>query len=201
MTSPVLQGGFAAKLTTYDGDTLGGSNPRAQLNSPPQHFPGQERYVGWSTFFPADFPAIGGDTSAFFIFFQFHGEPYSGSPPLGFGVGRDGKIDLGTNTQRYGYERVWSMPMVKGRWVGFVAHVNWSKDHSAGFVELWVDGVRQTFSKNGRQRLYSQTVMSDQDEGVKTIPTNYRRKGIIPGPVTLYHDEVKVGSSYGDVAP
>ncbi len=199
VTAPVLRGGFAAKLTTYDGDTLGGSNPRAQLNSAPQHFPGQERYVGWSTFFPADFPTIAG-ADAFFVFFQFHGAPYSGSPPLGWGFAPDGRIELRRN-QQYGYDRVWSMPMVKGRWVSFVAHVNWSKDQRAGFVELWVDGVRQTFPANGRQRLYSQTVMSDQDEGVKTIPTNYRRKGIIPGPVTLYHDEVKVGSSYGDVAP
>ena len=92
------------------------------------------------------------------------------------------------------------MPLVRGRWVNFVAHVNWSKDPRAGFVELWVDGARQTFS-GGQQRLSTQTVMSDQNNGVKTIPTNYRGKGVVPGAVTLYHDEVKVGTSYGAVAP
>jgi hypothetical protein len=49
--------------------------------------------------------------------------------------------------------------------------------------------------------MYTQTVMSDQNEGLKTIPTNYRRQGIIAGAVTLYHDEVKVGTSYDSVAP
>jgi hypothetical protein len=93
------------------------------------------------------------------------------------------------------------MPMPKDRWIDFVAHVKWSKSAADGFVELWVDGVKQTFSTNGQQRLYTQTVMNDQNEGLKTIPTNYRRKGIVPGPVTIYQDEVKVGSSYRAVAP
>ena len=43
--------------------------------------------------------------------------------------------------------------------------------------------------------------MDDQNDGLKTIPTNYRRKGIVPGAVTLYQDEVKVGTTYQAVAP
>ena len=41
----------------------------------------------------------------------------------------------------------------------------------------------------------------DDQEAVKAMPTNYRRRGIFPGAITLYHDEVKVGTSYAAVAP
>jgi len=197
-SSPLREGRFATKLTTFDTDTEITENPRSQLMSAAQHFPGQEQFIGWSTFFPADFPAIAGD-QAFFVFFQFHGKPYSGSPPLGWAIAPDGRIELRRN-QQYGFDRVWSMPLVKAQWVNFVARVKWSKNQSEGFVELWVDGVPQRFS-NGQLRLNTQTVMDDQNDGLKTIPTNYRRKGIIPGSVTIYHDEVKLGTSYDAAAP
>ena len=197
-SAPLRKGRFATKMTALDGDTEISGNPRAQLMSASQHFPGQEHFVGWSTLFPADFPAIQG-SGAFMVFFQFHGKPWSGSPPLGWGVAPDGRIELRRN-QQYGYDRVWSMPLEKSRWVNFVARVKWSKNASEGFVELWVDGVPQRFS-NGQPRLTMQTVMNDQNEGLKTIPTNYRRKGIVPGAVTLYQDEVKVGTTYQAVAP
>lgn len=92
------------------------------------------------------------------------------------------------------------MPLARGRWVSFVARVNWSKDESVGFVELWVDGAKQTLS-NGQARLNTQTVMDDQDGGLHTIPTNYRERGSFDGPVTLYHDQVKLGTTYEAVAP
>ena len=196
--APFGRGRFATKLTAFDTDTEITENPRAQLMSAAQHFPGQDQFIGWSTYFPADFPAIQGP-GAFFVFFQFHGKPWSGSPPLGWAVATDGRIELRRN-QQYGYDRVWSTPLVKARWVSFVARVKWSKDESEGFVELWVDGVPQTFS-NGQRRLSTQTVMDDQNGGLMTIPTNYRRKGIVPGSVTIYQDEVKLGTTYDAVAP
>ena len=196
--SPRRRPGFAARLTANDGDLQGGENPRAQLLSATHHRVGDDQYIGWSTYFPADFPAIEGPR-AFFVFFQFHGPPFSGSPPLGFGVGPEGRLEL-QRSRRYGYDRVWSAPLPKGRWIDFVAHVRWSMEED-GFVELWLDGDRQTFSVGGRERLAMQTVEDDQLEGLQTIPTNYRRRGIVAGDVTIYHDEVKVGSSYAAVAP
>lgn len=196
VTSPRRKGRFAARLTANDGDLQGGENPRAQLMTEILHRPGDDQYIGWSTYFPADFPAIEG---GFFVFFQFHGPPYNGSPPLGFGVGTDGQLALNRSAS-YDYDRVWTAPLPRGRWIDFVAHVKWSTDEEDGFVELWLDGTKQTFSVNGQQRLYSQTIEDDQ-EGVQTIPTNYRRLGIVPGDVTIYHDEVKVGTSYAAVAP
>ena len=197
VTSLRREGPFAVRLTARDEDLQGGENPRAQLLTNVMHRPGDEQYIGWSTYFPADFPAIVG-TGAFFVSFQFHGPPYNGSPPLGFGVGSDGQLQL-LRSGRYDYDRVWTAPLPKDRWVDFVAHIKWSKDEE-GFVELWLDGRRQTFAVNGQQRLPMQTIEDDQ-EGVQTIPTNYRRHGIVPGAITIYHDEVKVGKSYAAVAP
>jgi hypothetical protein len=199
VTSPRREGRFAARLTANDADLLGGENPRAQLMTAPMHMPGDDRYIGWSTYFPDAFPAIEGP-GAFFVFFEFHGPPYNGSPSLGFGVGADGRIEL-RRGRRYGYDRVWSTPLARSRWIDFAVHVKWSKDENEGFVELWVDGERQTFEENGEQRLYTQTIEDDQDGGLKTIPTNYRRHGSVPGDVTLFHDEVKVGPTYESVAP
>jgi len=199
VTSPRRQGRFAARLTAEDGDLVVSENPRAQLMTAVMHRDGDEQYIGWSTYFPEDFPAIGG-TDPFYVFFQFHGVPYDGSPPLAFGVGTDGQIGL-SRSASYGYDRVWTAPLAKGRWIDFVVHVKWSMDEEEGFVELWLDGRRQTFSVNGMQRLVMQTVEDDQQEGLKTIPTNYRRRGILLEPVTIYHDEVKIGSSYDAVAP
>jgi Polysaccharide lyase len=196
--SPRREGPFAVRLTAEDDDLVVSENPRAQLMTEAIHREGDEQFIGWSTYFPEDFPAMVGP-DAFFVFFQFHGAPYGGSPPLGFGVGASGELQL-LRSRTYDYDRVWAAPLTKGRWIDFVVHVKWSKDED-GFVELWLDGERQTFSVNGQQRLSMQTVEDDQDEGLKTIPTNYRRRGIAPQPVTIYHDEVKVGDSYAMVAP
>ena len=198
VTSPRRRGSFAARLTAEDDDLVVSENPRAQLMTTVMHRAGDEQYIGWSTYFPTDFPAITGD-DPFFVFFQFHGEPYDGSPPLAFGVGPDGQIGL-SRSERYDYDRVWAAPLPKGRWVDFVVRVKWSMDEE-GFVELWLDGRRQTFSVNGQQRLSTQTIDDGQDEGLRTIPTNYRRRGIVPERVTIYHDEVKIGGSYAAVAP
>jgi hypothetical protein len=199
VTSPARNGRFSARLTAKDDDLLGGENPRAQLMTGPMHKPGDDRYIGWSTYFPEDFPAMDAP-GAFFVFFQFHGEPDSGSPSIGFGVGADGRIELERDA-RYGYDRVWSAPLVRDRWIDFVIHVKWSKNEDEGFIELWINGNRQTFEANGEERLYTQTIQDDQNEGVRTIPTNYRRHGSVPGDVTVFHDEVKVGATYESVAP
>jgi hypothetical protein len=196
VTSPVRQGSYAARFEVHDSDHPGSANPRAQLNSAPMHREGDERYIGWSTYFPSDFPSI--PSGAWFVFFQFHGEPYNGSPRLGFGVSPDGRIELRRDAV-YNYDRVWSQPQQRGRWTDFTVRVKWSKDPSVGFVELWVDGARQTFS-NGQTRLAMATIQSDQT-GVENIATNYRKRGAIPGEVTLLHDAVKVGTSYATVQP
>lgn len=191
VTSPVREGRHAARLTARDSDPVtDGGNPRAQLNGPAMHREGDEQFIGWSTYFPGDFPAV--PSGAWFVFFQWHGKPYSGSPRLGFGVSPDGRIEL-RRDDVYGFDRVWSQPLARERWIDFTVRVKWSKDPSVGFVELWVDGAPQPFS-NGQTRLAMATLQSDQT-AVQSIATNYRKKGSIQTPVTLLHDAVKIARS------
>jgi hypothetical protein len=191
--SPVRQGRYAARLTVADSDV---ANPRAQLTAPGMHREGDDQFIGWSTYFPGDFPSV--PAGGWLVFFQFHGQPYSGSPRLGFGVGSDGRIEL-RRDDVYNYDRVWSEPLVRNRWIDFTVRVKWSKDPSVGFVELWADGRRQTFS-DGRSRLAMATIQDDQDV-VESIATNYRKLNMIKEPVTILHDAVKIGTSYAAVQP
>jgi hypothetical protein len=113
-------------------------------------------------------------------------------------VGSDGRIEL-RRDDVYNYDRVWSEPLVRNRWIDFTVRVKWSKDPSVGFVELWADGRRQTFS-DGRSRLAMATIQDDQDV-VESIATNYRKLNMIKEPVTILHDAVKIGTSYAAVQP
>lgn len=193
--SPVRQGGYAARLTVADSDVVGG-NPRAQLNAPGMHHEGDEHFIGWSTYFPGDFPSV--PSGGWLVFFQFHGEPYSGSPRLGFGVGSDRRIEL-RRDDAYDFDRVWSGPLVRGRWIDFTARIKWSRDPSVGFIEMWVDGRRMRFS-HGDTRLAMATIQEDQDV-VESIATNYRKLNTIKAPVTILHDAVKIGTSCAAVQP
>jgi hypothetical protein len=196
--SPMRQGGYAAKFSVADSDVAPATptdDPRAQLNSPFLSRAGDDQYFGWSTLFPANFPDV--PRSGFFVFFQWHGPPWHGSPRLGFNVA-GGRIFFGRDRQ-YGYDKPWSTRLVRGRWHDFVLHVKWSKDPRVGFVELWFHGHRQRF-RNGAARLYMATLKDDQ-RAVETIATNYRERGMVRGTVTIYQDAVRAGRSFSEVSP
>lgn len=197
---PVREGDKAVRLSADDSNASGGS-VRTQLDGPVLFHEGDEAYIGWASFFPSDTPAV--PPGAWFVFFEFHGRPHNGSPlPGAFCLStQDGEqvIDLARSAQ-YGYDRPWRMPMVTDRWVDFVLRVKFSKDAGTGFIELWVDGEPQTFG-NGSTRLQQSTIMSDQNDGLYPIATNYRKAGAIPGPVTVYHDAVRVADTYGAARP
>lgn len=197
---PVREGSTSARLTAHDSDASGGS-VRTQLNGPVLFHEGEEAYIGWSTFFPADTPTI--PAGGWFVFFEFHGKPHNGSPLPGvFGLStRNGQdvISFGRSAQ-YGHDSPWQAPLTRNRWTDFVLRVKFSKDESVGFVELWVDGRPQTFA-DGSTRLRQSTIMADQNDGLYPIATNYRKAGMIPGPVTVYHDAVRVAGSYDAARP
>lgn len=191
--SPVREGGNAVRLTAQDG---GGGNARTQLDGPVLFDEGDEAYVGWSTYFPTDLPEIPG----WFVFFEFHGRPHNGSPlPGTFGLDDGGDQLSYSRSEQYGYDTPWSAPLQKGRWTDFVLRVKFSKSEDVGFVELWVDGRKQSF--DGGERLYQSTIMSDQNDGLYPIATNYFEGGSVGEDVTLYHDAIRVAGTYDDAAP
>lgn len=196
VNSPVREGTSAVRLTAQDN---GGGNVRTQLDGPMMFDEGDDAYIGFSSYFPKDNPEVNG----WFVFFEFHGPPFNGSPlPGAFGIqNRDGeeRIKFG-RSEKYDYDVPWTMPLVKGEWNDFVLHVKFSKDEDTGFIELWANGERQRFT-DGSERLYQSTIMSDQDEGLYPIATNYYEAGTIDGPISVYHDAIRVATTYADAAP
>lgn len=193
---PVQSGRHAVRLTADQTDFPEGENVRTQLNGPVLFDEGDEAYISWSTYFPPDMVDIPPDV--WFTFFEIHGEPFDGSPlPGTFDVEeQDGQQFIRfSRSEKYDYDSPWSMPLTKGRWIDFTIHVGFSKDEEQGFFELWVDGVPQTFD-DGSTRLQQSTIMDNQDEGLFPTLTNYFKADSIEGPVTIYHDDVRVAESY-----
>jgi hypothetical protein len=186
-TDTPRQGTYYARFTALDDDVYPltpTDNPRAQLVSPRLLFAGTERWIQWATRFPASFPNI--DPAGFFVTFQIHGPPYTGSPQVGFGVSGS-FVNLERNVS-YGFDTVWETEMPRDTWMNFVLHVNFAQD-ATGYIELWLDGKQQTF-RTGVRRLQMKTIETDQVVGVEIDPTLYRSRGLFPT-ATLDHDVVR----------
>lgn len=197
---PAREGRYSVRLTGDSDDPGPDDSVRSQLDGPALFDEGDEAFIGWSTYFPADIPAIPDD--GWFLFFQFHGAPFNGSPPMSFDLAEsdDGGQQIGfARNEQYDFDVPWSMPLVTERWVDFTMRVSFSDDESVGFVELWVDGQPQTFS-NGSNRLPMSTLIEGQ-ESLFPIATVYYDRDAIDEPVTVYHDAVRVGDSYESAAP
>jgi hypothetical protein len=186
-TDTPRQGAKYARFTAFNDDVYPltpNNDPRAQLVSPRYLFPGTERWIQWSTRFPASFPEV--PHTGWLVFFQMHGPPYVGSPTVGFGCSGN-RINLERNIT-YDFDTPWSAPLVRGTWQDFILHIGLAQD-STGFIELWLNGVQQVFA-NGHRRLYMRTVEPDQNGGCEIDPTVYLKKGMFES-VTLDHDGVR----------
>lgn len=189
-TDTPRQGTKYARFTALDDDVFPltpTENPRAQLVGPRYLFPGTERWITWSTRFPSSLPVI--NQPGFFVFFQYHGPPYVGSPSVGFGV-TGSFVNIERNVS-YDYDTIWETPILFDTWMDFVMRINLAQD-TTGFIELWLNGKQQTFrpSSGATRRLYMRTVEPDQNGGLEIDPTLYRQKGMF-STATLDHDAVR----------
>lgn len=204
VTSPVRSGKYAARFSVADDDThakcasVPTENPRAQIVGPLGLFkPGDEVYIGFSTFFPADFPTI----TAWLQFQEEYGPPFNGSPTIELDVFGD---RLGMWSQQNGVEtQIWlaSNAIHKGTaWEDIVLHVKWSTDPNVGFVEIYYEGALQTFT-DGKTRDYFATFVPTINGLLDSVYMNqYRKAGANLGTVALYHDDIRVGRTYASVA-
>jgi hypothetical protein len=95
----------------------------------------------------------------------------------------------------------WQAPMQRGQWYDWTFHVKFSENPGVGYLELWRDGNRVTFSKGSTRRYFSTLSPNRQPGSCGNLQvTNYRRHRDF-SVVTMYHDEVKVGTSYAAVQP
>ena len=184
------KGTHSAKFTVRDSDLLGYSSPRAQLNWLEKFCEGDKRYIGWSTMLPS---------GAWINIMQVGFGPPWGYPPLIFSY-YGSKISVRNDSGGDGHRtQVASFTPTRGAWQDVVMRVKFSKSSSIGYVEMWVNG-KQLSMANGQTRQYMNTLRPDATGCGSLMPTFYRSEGSWEW-LTLYHDEVKVGNTYADVAP
>lgn len=196
----VRQGRLSARFEVTDADADSfGDRVECQANTGERE--GQTRTYRWSTFFPASFPLRNADSWATFT--QWHCT-CSGSPTLGMFL-QDRQIQL----RVYRYESEgdvaegelipWgrALTAVRGKWTDFRVRVRWSASDRIGFVELWVNGVRQKmnwprdddrasrYGGVGAARVPVRTLVPGQGGYLKQ---GLYRNSSIPGRAVLFHD-------------
>jgi hypothetical protein len=178
-------------------------NPSASLLSPGLFTPGGNVYIGFSTLFPARFPAICTPwvRACWMQVMELYGQPFHGSSPVAIGVVGD-RLVLANHRRT-----IWtsSQNITKGTaWEDVVIHVVLSTDPKIGYVELWNNGAQQSFI-NGSRRWFEATL----DPGVnwdgvhpdKLRLDEYRGPNPAMGRVVIYQRSAMVGPTYASVAP
>jgi hypothetical protein len=199
------KGTHSVKFTVLDSDNPDGLGVRADLVGPssgPASFcEGDERYIGWSILFPSDF--LSQLSSRGWITVAEDGYAPYAHPPLNFAFagGPDGgylELDSRLNGSATA-TRILAVAPTYGQWMDIVAHYKFSSDPAVGYIEVWINGQRQTFN-DGSQRFYQNTLVPNAPECGHLQHASYRAAGMANS-VTIYQDEIKVGDSYSAVAP
>lgn len=184
--APVRQGSYAARFEVRDGDLVA-AGERAEVlwgsSAIPTLREGEEHYIGWSTYFPADFPNTNGHS----LFMQTHPSG-TGFPPI------EMRCDNGQISIYVRGATPWATPLTRGAWHDFVVRAHWSADAGVGFVELW---------HNGQKVLSNHRAATLEKPGFDSyLKLGYYRPSQLAIPTgVVYHDAMRVGTSYDAVAP
>jgi len=87
---------------------------------------------------------------------------------------------------------IWSRPLSANAWNHYVLAIRTSSVRDGGYVELWFNGAKQTFS-NGSQRWPCRTF------DVEHVCPKWGVYGASGSTVTNYIHGLKIGTTYGDV--
>jgi Polysaccharide lyase len=177
-----------------------GAPPRGDLFFQVPLRPGSDVYISIPVRIPAGLPLEQDDASKFFQWAQLD-YPGAPGPSLGLDIAANGDdhnhYDLGI---RASPETPWVGPRVDGRWHTAILHVHVQPD-DAGFVELWWDGVPQTFT-DGTTTWYAPTINRNQNgDYIEELDIDeYRSRNSMPGTVTIYHGAPAIGPTLASVA-
>jgi hypothetical protein len=141
--SPSSQGSSAYRVDLHDGDRSFGERCELGMGSPTRAgFPvfkeGEESWIGYQVYLPSGFPSEGWKYN---VITQFKNVDDLCAPALSLHV-EQGQLLLfqsADNQSSCGGDSVWAAPVVYGRWIKLLFHVQWSSDPSKGSVELFGD--------------------------------------------------------------
>ncbi|MCV7135844.1 heparin lyase I family protein [Mycobacterium hodleri] len=185
---------YAARFEVREGDVPpfgGGERSEVSGGEKTLGFEGQARWYRFATMFdptfPADHASLGWGLTN-----QWHGDSNDGSPPLNWSVSyQDGQWTLLADRQSspggyLGKVALFSVPLDPGTWHEVDMQILWSASDSTGFVELWHNGVRQTFT-DGSQTYHVRTLVpGGSPSSVYYKEGYYRQNGIAPTGI-VYH--------------
>ena len=164
--------------------------PRAQME------PGGEYWQSFELRLPSDgFPPRIPDGDWVLLQSPVFGAPFEGSPPLSLRA-REGQLRFESNEHApKPLETVWSMPIVRDRWLRFTWHFKFADD---GWVELFVDGRSARLRDPGgtlERRLEIATIDRAIDEGPWTprIGASYKRG--MTDALTVYYRNFRLGTT------
>jgi hypothetical protein len=187
-----------------------GSLPRGDLfeyyagSSNPVFTPGKNYYIAIPVRIPAGLPLMFDNGSKFFQWAQINYPGKSGHPAVGLSIG-GGEVGYTTNRpslEMYdngAFDYPWYGPAIDGNWHTAILFVHFATDNT-GYVQLWWDGVPQTFS-NGSTTFNGPTLTASNDgqyhDGLDI--DSYRAFNAMPGTVTIYHGAPAIGPTYASV--
>jgi len=201
VTAPVRQGSYAGRFQVNQGDDplSGNYGDRAEVSVATNEQEGQERWYSWSTLVGTDVPS----TQKFQVISQWHSQA-DGRPPVAFFAYEDSLLLMVHPHRAPGdqisYVFAWQGPLKRGEWQDIKMHIRWSATDTNGFIELWVNGVRQTLS-NGTtksQTLNIRTMYPTAAGSITGIPNyfkqGYYRDSSITGTGTVWHDNFRMSA-------
>jgi hypothetical protein len=149
---------------------------------------GDENWIAYQVYIPANFPGEGDKYNEITQFKQVNDLC---APALSLHVEQDRLLlfHSADNRGSCGGRSVWSAPMSYDHWVKLLYHVKWSSDPSVGFVELYGD-----IDGSGMKLLMPRTSMftMKMDSSDRTQPVDARlgiyRDRSISGDATAYFD-------------
>lgn len=123
---------------------------------------------------------------------QLHEEDWSGSPGMAVFLDSKRRLKIGAGD---GSPTFWtSAKLRKDYWYDLIYRVKLSRKPSVGFVEVWLDGVRQSL-RNGETRAHGKTIQGTQ----AYLKAGIYRSRSSRGTSIVEHDDIIVGTSLAAV--
>lgn len=169
--------GTVARYEVRSGDVPSfGGNERAEVQAPAAQTGGTDGQTLWFAFSTKFDPNFGSDYNVWpqwGMTNQWHPTSSTGSPPFSFMLTTGSTWSLVVNPQSspgvyLGTKVIWTVPMDRGNWHDIKMEVTFSTSSTVGSIQLWQNGVRQTFV-----------------DGSDT----YHTSTIIPGTTSVYYKE------------
>ena len=187
-TPAAFRGQYAARFEVREGDEEPDTGDERSEVSGPTFEEGEDLYVRDAIYVPDETMLQG----YWQIIQQLHEEDWDGSPGIAVFLGSDPAFRIGSGDSDVTY---WESDTITyDRWYDLVYRVKLSQDPEVGFVEVWLDGERQTLD-NGQQRMYGQTIQT----GSTYLKAGIYRSRSHTGTSIIYHDHILVGRSLGSV--